>query len=236
MSDYRTTTRILARMVSELAATLEDQILKAQKKDDHDDNDLAHRYAAALTKHGDRPVYLPTVEEDDDPAPKPTYAIPNPPPLEYRVVDRTGQKWTHLKDAPGWFDRDDSGRREEWVDLLDAFGPVTLDEWTDEERASFELYGPPGARWGNPAQPCSHYACSLGWGHTGLHINDVTGEPIEPPPADGTTVDAGITPHESSETPCTCGHPDRHRPGCPRYARTAGLTTAGVTDDPDAPF
>jgi len=256
---YRRTSASLAGMVSRLAEELESALRLEQSNVDENADEKAF-YAAERTKYNDLPISVATqatadqlsADADaylaatvaaplpDDPAPAPakqTYAIPNPPPIEYRVVDKNGNRWTHMVEAHGRFHNIDGAgtivHYAEWPDLLAMYGPVTIDEWTDEEKAGFALYGPPGERWGNPALPCSHYACSLGWGHTGLHVNDVTGQPIEPAPADGTTVDAGITPHESSQQPCTCGHPDRHRPDCPRYIRTSGIE--GTTAYPDPP-
>ena len=33
---------------------------------------------------------------------------------------------------------------------------------------------------------------------------------------------AGISPHEAAETPCTCGNPAVHQPGCARFNRISG--------------
>lgn len=235
MSNYKQTAAALASMVSELAESLADAYTAA----DVDGIDQPKPYPAERTKYDDRPLQLvpPLAPLPDEPLSKPTYALPYPPPLEHRVVDTNGRRWTHY--VPGRFRRvlvEDAptvGIPEwaEWSDLLVSYGPVTLDEWTDEEKAGFELYGPPGGRWGNPNEECPFYACALGVGHIGMHYDDA-GNPIGASEADGSTVDASITPHEASQTPCTCGHPDRHRPGCPRYDRVSGVATEYA--DPDA--
>lgn len=128
-----------------------------------------------------------------------------------------------------------------WYELLARYGPVTLEPLTDEEIASETLYGPVTARWGNPDEPCPYrehlpgaiatgamvagpwVGCSLGVGHIGWHRDDAGNElrgqsdaPLVP------AGDTSITPAEASRVPCTCGHPERHRPDCARYPRISG--------------
>lgn len=256
MSNYRTTSARLASMVADLAEDLSDALHQLQHEEDRKAKDA---YAATRTKYNDVPLTGPTGNNDADLllaeavpttvnhwGPEPTtYSIPFPPPIEYRVVDTNGRRWVHSRTAHGIFDRivtataletlagADEGipLKLEWAPLLASYGPVYIDAWSDEDLASFKLYGPPGERWGNPDVECSHFACSLGWGHTGLH-HDVNGNPIEAMAADGSEVDAGISPQEAAKTPCTCGHPDRHRQGCPRYARVSGVASDEHREDP----
>lgn len=180
------------------------------------------------------------------PEPVVTYAIPGPPPTEHKVTDMLGVVWIRMKDGLFTELDPDTGRpanvnqAETWVWLLQQ-GPLTLVPWTEEEKAEHELYGPPGARWGDPHTPCPWWesfmgptdgSCALGIHHIGLHRNskgEALGETPAPdqalPPYDQPSEvagGAGISPHEAAETPCTCGNPAVHQPGCPRFERTSG--------------
>lgn len=117
-----------------------------------------------------------------------------------------------------------------WPEIL-AAGPLALLPLTEKEMRDAELYGPPGARWGNPDERCPFWGfiCTLGVGHTGPHIGP-DGAPLGETEPDGKPpVNAGITPAQASETPCTCGRPAQHRPGCPRHKRwTGAVPMAGL--------
>lgn len=161
------------------------------------------------------------------------YAIPGPPPMETRVKDRHGASWVHRLD--GMMERvSDTAEGPDatpevctWAELLSVVGPLTVNPLTDHEKELARLYGPPGQRWGNPSQECPHYACMLGWGHIPPHI-DAAGEPIGLTEADGTWVNADITPQQAAENPCNCGNPLRHQPGCNRYTKTSGIESGAA--------
>jgi len=146
------------------------------------------------------------------------YTMPGPPPIERRVLDRTGLAWHHAEDDQ-WY-ASDSRERTSWVDLLADRAPLILVSLTDEERESERMYGPLGARWGDPTKPCPYIGCRYRLGHIGGHVNRHGDVML------GTGVsDAGslsVSPQEAAETLCTCGHPEAHRPGCPRYERISG--------------
>lgn len=174
------------------------------------------------------------------PAPA-TYSIDPPPPVGSTVETRTGARWVvHPPNSRGEsMVSQGTGDPVRWVALLSTAGAVTL---VPEDQAVTDLYGPPGARWGTPDEPCPYVyrpikdlpiGCALGRGHAGAHWN---GGPLGETEADGSTVAAGITPQEAAKTPCTCGHPEAHRDGCPRYERiTLARATCGEMDDEDPP-
>lgn len=164
-----------------------------------------------------------------------TYALPAPPPRG-REVTNGEQVWTHLDHTgDGSYFRDLAAvpavTSIPWANLLDQYGPLTL---VEEDQADAAMYGPIGARWGRPEIPCpftlygdddapsSATQCALGLNHAGPH-RDQAGAALDESDADGSRISAGISPHEASKTPCTCGHPDAHKPGCPRYTRVSGV-------------
>jgi hypothetical protein len=173
--------------------------------------------------------------EASDPHAKPviTYALPAPPPLESRVTNGI-RVWTqidHTGDISLWRDLD----RPDvvpipWSILLEYRGPLRLVE--DQGAEDIRLYGPRGARWGNPDRPCWYgfgttdaVPCQLGENHAGPH-KDIDGAVIGATEADGSNANAGISPAQAAEVPCTCGHPDAHWLGCPRRSRITGICGA----------
>lgn len=130
-----------------------------------------------------------------------------------------------------------------WAEMLEEC-TLTLVPLTDAEKESELLYGPVGARWGNPDEPCPYWAylteealvqthCALGLNHVGVH-EDREGRPlgVVPEAVGAARITAAISPQASVETGlCTCGHPGQHQPGCPRYDRVSGIIDMG--DDPD---
>ena len=116
--------------------------------------------------------------------------------------------------------------RWSWSEVLDAHS-VTLDPLTAAEKESELLYGPVGARWGDPDKQCpwmdkiSGKPCNLGLRHTGAHedghgnILGMTEEAVG-----AARIHADATPGQPL---CTCGHPAAHEPACYRYGRVAGL-------------
>ena len=162
------------------------------------------------------------------PEPVVTYSLPGAPPTESTVVTPGGKKFqrryltgtgTHAELNWGaWVGEDKS--RWYWHDLLAEFGTLTLLDTRDPTAA---LYGPPGARWGDPSQPCPYQGCALKLGHVGLHFDRWSTPFIAPPAPPGTNPGwrAGVT-REDFETLCTCRHPSNHLPGCPRYGRIKG--------------
>lgn len=157
------------------------------------------------------------------------YEIPGAPPTERRVTDGT---YTWQRQADGhWIDvAHPEPLRWGWGELLAEYGPLTLVPLTPQDHADTILYGPPGARWGNPAVPCEYFTaavvggqvagvCALGTGHVGAHT-DSAGQALgQTTAADAPPIYAGVTPYQASQTPCTCGHPEQHRRGCARYNR-----------------
>lgn len=191
-------------------------------------------------------VELPVGDDptNTNPADEGTYAIPGPPTMDRKVRDRFGLVWLHRTDdlfayVPGEGDRLDKpvsvagGLYEEdpvsgeltwlfdWPSLLVDRGPMQLVPLTEHERWEATMYGPPGARWGDLSKTCPFYGCAFAWGHIPPH-KDFDGNPLGETVADGTTVNASITPQAAAEEPCTCGHPERHRPDCVRYERMSG--------------
>lgn len=178
-----------------------------------------------------------------------TYSLPGAPPAEHRVRDRTGRVfvrepwaadqyglWVLVADSDGPTETD---LRYSWGALL-AYGPLTLLEFTEQEKADALVYGPPGARWGEPTVKCGYKhldarfgtppwgECALGFGHIAPH-RDSSGNALGETEADGTLVPrmARISLQEAAEVPCTCGHPGRHQPECSRYGRTVGGSSDG---------
>lgn len=211
---------------------------------DRDPDARWHAQLAGTEPYGPRPphngatLYDPRLETlgsfgatHIDIEPPTTYAIPGAPPTDRKVTNEV-RTWQRHKDGL-WFDLDDPGARGwEWVELLQDHGPVRLVPLTVQEHADAVLYGPPGARWGDPDTPCPYYTtvdnltggqpqgvCALGVGHISVH-RDSTGQALgqtTAPPDDAPTAAVGVTPHEASRRPCTCGDPARHRQGCARY-------------------
>lgn len=177
-----------------------------------------------------------------------TYQLPGAPPTERKVTDG-GRTWVRHPSG-AWASAFDSNPEVfwTWAELLDSYGILTLVPLTPDEEQEAALYGPPGARWGDPHTPCPYGSygaislgvtvyidiepdvlddapirCVLGVGHVGPHI-DQNGNWL------GQTVatefnlagSAGITPQQAAQTPCTCGNPAQHQPGCPRYVRVRG--------------
>lgn len=117
-----------------------------------------------------------------------------------------------------------------WSGILATFGTVTLIPLTDKEKEHEKLYGPLGARWGDPFEPCPYRGCRLGVGHIQAHL-DRDGNPILVDlDALAASADLNVSPQEAAETPCNCGHPERHTPECPRGQRIYG------TLNPDYPY
>lgn len=177
------------------------------------------------------------------PAPGPVY-LSGPPPLEHHVTDSGGDIWERQPNGQfRWVATPDGSEPERdtvmsWPDLKDEYGPLTLNPPTPSELESERLYGPRGARWGNPDRPCPYvhivtarspygmaYAgapCTLGLGHIGVHVGS-DGLPLgvtEETPGEA-RISGDVTPADRAEV-CDCGHPEAHQEGCPRYARVSG--------------
>ena len=189
-----------------------------------------------------------------------TYALPGPPPTGRHVMTPSGKVFERTTFGTGaqfgpwgaWHDVEESDRPDidrwhiSWAELL-IKGPLVLLPLNEIERAQAILYGPPGARWGDPNTPCGYglrdarsvpekflgMECDLGQGHIGAHKDEHGIElPIlstyQDPPAPNTTSypngrppAAALPPHVVND-PCTCGHPAAHRAGCPRRHRAMG--------------
>lgn len=171
-----------------------------------------------------------------------TFAIPGAPPVDRDVTDGLSV-WRRMPtgryvalDADG--QPVPAAYGMDWVTLLQgADKPLRLVPLTPEQESDATLYGPPGARWGQIGDPCPRFECNLWRGHIGAH-QDSTGKAIaaavlaedDIPPGPGGGL-AAITPQESAETPCTCGDPAAHRPGCARYDRdAAGIRRFALTN------
>lgn len=200
------------------------------------------RHSWQLEDHDDRAA------SDPHAAPPVVYTLPAPPPRGSRVTAR-GRVWTHLDhtgDRALFHDLDarPAVTAIPWPNLLDEYGPLTLldDQDDDDER----LYGPRGARWGDPSRPCPYVGrswvdeladfgespCALGLNHAGVH-KDRYGDPLGESFADGSVASVGISPHDAAEVVCTCGHPAAHEPDCPRYQRMRHTASAILTPDDD---
>jgi hypothetical protein len=151
------------------------------------------------------------------------YEMPAPPVCERHVRDRYGSTWYRRTDGSFLLaDKDDAdpaffgvGYADQWPWLLDRRGPLELVPLTLDELAMAELYGPPGARWGDPSTPCGYPECSGGIHHAGGHF-DEHGNPLGQTVADGSTTNANVT-REDMERICTCLTPSAHTADCPRY-------------------
>jgi hypothetical protein len=196
-----------------------------------------------------QPVDLPT-----------RYVMPGVPPIETELIDNRGDRWkiavdpfgTHYAELlPGPdVDQDEGVTTLAWHQLLAHKGPLTVCEQDPEDA---RLYGPWGARWGRPDHPCPFYAtqaaeepsadgeglriigyagnCALGVGHVGPHV-DPGGNPLNPASPTPYIGPVSISPAQASETPCDCGNPAEHQPGCPRYARTTGHAPTDYHEEP----
>lgn len=173
-----------------------------------------------------------------------SYTLPGAPPTERRVSTASGSRVWQRGVAGDWQELDDYTLEPlgedsilSWHGLLALHGPVFLVPLTPQEEADALLYGPPGARWGDIHTPCPFHlanfggggdpsvdygACALKTGHIGAHL-DWTGEPMGMTTADGERTTGNISLAESTARPCTCGHPEAHRPGCERYGQAAGF-------------
>lgn len=189
------------------------------------------------------PEPMPAVE-DIRPAPRPTYGIDEPPPIESELTDRNGSVWRvgrQPSNAPYvelvrvGYQADPFhyvGMVLSWAEALTSCGRLTLN---DQDPTDEELYGPWGGRWGVPGEPCPIPQCRYGRNHTGPH-RDHAGqalavahdEPLGP---------TSVTPHEAAEVICTCGSPAAHKVTCPRYLRMhppgTPATHMVVIDDQD---
>lgn len=174
-----------------------------------------------------------------------TYAIPGAPPTGRHVATAAGAVFvrTHVADPEHgqwgtWLELTVTPLNHlSWPELL-TLGPLVLLPLNTKELADAILYGPPGARWGDPDEPCpwgQHSArkptldmlgkeCALGIGHTGPHC-DPAGNPYnQTEETDHRWHYAAVT-REDLDTPCNCGRPAAHRPHCNRFARVAGTET-----------
>lgn len=169
------------------------------------------------------------------------YGKPNrltgPPPVGRRVT-YSGQTFRRVDVPPSWDDRATGNGLTyfvtepplatayfTWDELIATYGHgLTLVPLTKAEEASEELYGPIGARWGNPDVPCPYPECVLGIRHARQHL-DINGDPLgqtAPPAPDEPSVRVAASLAEATASPCICGHPEQHQPGCPRYDRLRG--------------
>jgi hypothetical protein len=174
-----------------------------------------------------------------------TYAIPLPPPVGRSVTDRWDHRWT-VQPNGSVARSDDHDRTSPWSwhTFLNIFGPATLAELTEQERASEALYGPIGMRWADPDgppcpynehrgipredQPDEYRPCALRIGHGGPH-RDPAGAVL----GEDSTMEGpiAVTPQQAARSLCTCGRPDQHQPGCPRYERMAHRLTARYDEE-----
>lgn len=172
-----------------------------------------------------------------EPEPAETYRLPGAPPTGRHVLTANGcvyrreshaseeflpwGAWLLVRDPEAPHGPDPDGYLS-WAQLLEL-GPLTLLPESEYERAQAVLYGPAGARWGDPDTPCPYKECTLGTNHIGTH-KDVDGNPlgVRPVDTDGRIHNPGITPHMASRVFCTCGSPAMHKPDCPRYSRMTG--------------
>lgn len=182
---------------------------------------------------------LVAVRADEVPV---TYSLPGAPVTGRRVTTSTtgdphaGGALIFRKEADGAFtclalaEISAPNNIWSWSGILATFGTVTLIPLTDKEKEHEKLYGPLGARWGDPYEPCPYRGCTLGVGHIQAHL-DRDGNPILVDlDAVAASADLNVSPQEAAETPCNCGHPERHTPECPRGQRIYG------TMNPDYPY
>lgn len=130
-------------------------------------------------------------------------------------VEPVEGRWFQVAAAPGmpsdcW-----------WSELLTEHSQVELVPLTATEVEDERLYGPSHARWGDPYNWCPYVGCSLGIEHIGPHRNEQD-QPLGLTEPSGEVWDNATEIEVARRTPCTCGRPDRHLPGCPRYARVSG--------------
>lgn len=178
---------------------------------------------------------LPVLQLPTDPD---RYAMPGAPPAGRKVRDQAGQIWKITGQTsqaspfgPWWPTVVLAGRDELgpvaplsrwWPDLL-TLGPVVLVPLTPDEVDDERLYGPIGARWGDPSQPCHFPDCRLGVGHIGAHLDDddqPLGRFTDPIVLDGVTVWPQPSDQDDGPnlTPCTCDERGTgHAPSCPRW-------------------
>lgn len=181
---------------------------------------------------------------DPEYGPEPTsYAIPDAPVTD-RKVSNGRAEWQRL--ASGLWRHVHNHHEDDvfttadmpWWLLLAEQGPVHLVPLTELDEADAVLYGPPGARWGDPDRPCpfgeaeflpgvgssTWIPCALGFHHAGGHVdlagNDLGMTVADPGPPDPSV--GRITTQEAAADPCTCGQPAEHLPECSRYGRTTG--------------
>lgn len=202
------------------------------------DNDLREiealsRQFAATTESAVREHTAPLRAQLD--APSNRFEIPRPPIVGTQLRDRYGYGWIvgldQDVDTERWggevpreivrapqLDDDPDPIREPAPGAFYAWGALAI-----EERGHFDvvpqdpedarLYGPIGERWGDPTQPCPYTGCALKLGHIGPHV-DAGDQDISP------TDSEPVKGH--NPVICTCGHPDNHRPGCPRFVMARG--------------
>lgn len=180
----------------------------------------------------------------ETPTPTDDFALPGAPPTGRRVKSTlTGQEFIRVTpnetDMPGstvapatenvwrygvWIEtgREDGGpqvygdaNRMSWPMLLVHYGPLRLLPLTTQEQVEEVLYGPVGARWGEPGIPCPYQECHYGTGHVGPHRN-------EHGAALGYNRDLQMVPYSPDLDYCSCNQPARHKPGCPRYEQLTG--------------
>ncbi len=165
----------------------------------------------------------------------------NSPGLMMFFRRRPDGTWQHVQvDGGRWAADPDDDWEYSWLEILglDVFEPAELVPLSDVEQEDERLYGPSHARWGDPYQPCPWFHteagqttfCAMGVEHTGPH-KDATGNPLGQTVASGVAYDNAAGLAVARDTPCTCGRPDRHQPGCPRFAQVSGA----ATPDPWAP-
>lgn len=171
-----------------------------------------------------------------------TYSLPGAPPTGSQVMTTMGlvferrpaHEYPSIDDA--WGVWEEVGAEDPmvstWGPLLTRYGTLTLLPESPEERALAAVYGPAGARWGDPDTPCpyvgplgpdegTHKTCALGIGHVGPH-RDWEDEPLGMTSGTWTRrTSAAVAPQDMQDL-CTCGSPGRHKVGCPRHIRTTG--------------
>jgi hypothetical protein len=162
------------------------------------------------------------------------YAWPAPPPAGTTLADPLGFHWRSAGEAwkatPGpngmiRTDRDGLPEIWTWPELLQQVGVLRVGPRSPEQRAEDRLYGPVGARWGNPDQPCPYTACVIGVGHIGPHV-DADGVDVPVPTGDVVL----STVAEAMQIICTCGHPSAHTPGCPRHISSTTAQPIAVSE------
>lgn len=172
--------------------------------------------------------------EPTEPAAPATYALPGSPPTGTRLKGRSGKIYHRVPPAAHWSNNPlPADAYGYWAEVNDDAETPTLYGWhwllledgplagippTPEEIEEERLYGPVGARWGDPGTPCPFLGCALGVGHIGWHRRDDGSEFTFDP-------DPSLTPPSTKphmDVLCTCGRPAMHEPGCPRRERMEG--------------